>query len=45
MFTISAYIALTAAGCLTFWMVAFRGTRNDTPPRSEPPAAQLRKAA
>jgi hypothetical protein len=43
MFTIHAYIALTALGCLVFRQLAVRGARRDTPPA--PPAVRLPEAA
>jgi hypothetical protein len=45
MLTINAYIALTAVGCLAFWLMALRGRRRPEPPRLEPPVMRLRKAA
>lgn len=44
MFTIHAYIALTALGSIAFWLIAARGARRDIPSRLVPPRG-LDKAA
>lgn len=45
MFTISAYIALTALGCLAFWTLAYRAHRRDSAVRPVATVHELRKAA
>lgn len=45
LFTIHAYIALTAVGTLTFWTLAYRGYRRDTASHPVATVHELRKAA
>jgi hypothetical protein len=45
LFTVHAYIALTAAGTLVFWTLAHRAYRRDTAARPVATVHELRRAA
>jgi hypothetical protein len=44
-FTINAYIALTAVGTAVFWTLAHRSYRRDTAARPMAPVREVREAA